>query len=84
MDAGSRIRHNYTTSPDSGCTLAVTAITGRNQNASGSDPACLLGQFYCMFLISSDKPFIHSLSVLRHRQADPHSDSLTYVIIATQ
>ena len=24
------------------CTLAIMAITGRNQNASGSDPACLL------------------------------------------
>ena len=30
----------YTIWPDSGCTLA---ITGRNQNASRSDPACLLG-----------------------------------------
>ena len=28
--------------PDSGCPLAVT---GRNQNASGSDPACLLGRW---------------------------------------
>ena len=27
---------------DSGCTLAVMAIIGRNQSASGSDPACLL------------------------------------------
>ena len=36
-DAGSRIR------ADSGCTLVVVAIAGRNQNASGSDPACLLG-----------------------------------------
>ena len=35
----------YTIRPDSGCTLAVMAITGRNQNASGSDPACLLGAF---------------------------------------
>ena len=26
-----------------GLILAVMAITGRNQNASGSDPACLLG-----------------------------------------
>ena len=34
----------YTIRPDSGCTLAVTAKTGRNQNASGSDPACLLGK----------------------------------------
>ena len=33
----------YTIRPDSGCTLAVMAIIGRNQNASGSDPACLLG-----------------------------------------
>ena len=33
----------YTIRPDTVCTLAVTAITGRNQNASGSDPACLLG-----------------------------------------
>ena len=32
----------YTIRPDSGCTLAVIAITGHNQNASGSDPACLL------------------------------------------
>ena len=45
MDAGIRIRHNYTIRHDSGCTLAVMAITGRNQNASGSDPACLLGLF---------------------------------------
>ena len=28
--------------PDSGCTLAVMATIGRNQNASESDPACLL------------------------------------------
>ena len=36
----------YTIRADSGCTLAVKAITGRNQNAaSGSDPACLLGSF---------------------------------------
>ena len=41
-DAGSRIQH-IRVRPDSGCTLAVMAITGRNQNASGSDPACLLG-----------------------------------------
>ena len=27
----------------SGVILAVTAITGHNQNAFGSDPACLLG-----------------------------------------
>ena len=31
---------------DYGCTLAVMAITGHNQNASGSDQACLLGK-YC-------------------------------------
>ena len=31
----------YTTRAESGCTLAVMAINGRNQNASGSDPACL-------------------------------------------
>ena len=36
----------YTIRPNSGWTLAVTAITGRNQNASGSDPACWLGG-YC-------------------------------------
>ena len=36
---------------DSGCTLAVRAITGSNQNASGSDPACLLG-------IASDHPLV--------------------------
>ena len=41
-DAGSRMRHNYTIRPDSGRTLAVMAIIGRNQEASGSDPACLL------------------------------------------
>ena len=34
----------YTIRPDSGCTLVVMAITGRNQTASGSDPACLLGR----------------------------------------
>ena len=42
-DARRRIWHIYTIRADSGCTLAVMAITGRNQNASGSDPACLLG-----------------------------------------
>ena len=31
----------YTIRPDSGCTQAVMATTGRNQIASGSDPACL-------------------------------------------
>ena len=31
--------------PDSGSTLAVTAITGRNQNASRPDPACLLENY---------------------------------------
>ena len=35
----------YTFCHDSGCTLAVMAITGRNQNASESDPACLLGYY---------------------------------------
>ena len=34
----------YTIRPDSGCTLAIMTITGRNQNASGSDPVCLLGK----------------------------------------
>ena len=33
----------YTIRPDSGCMLAVMAITGRNQNASGSNPECVLG-----------------------------------------
>ena len=33
----------YTIRPNSGCTLAIMTTTGRNQNASGSDPACLLG-----------------------------------------
>ena len=32
----------YMIRADFGCTLAVMAITGHNQNASGSDPACLL------------------------------------------
>ena len=32
----------YTIRPDSGCMLAVMAVTGHNQNASESDPACLL------------------------------------------
>ena len=35
----------YTTGPDFGCTLAIMAITGCNQNAAESDPACLLGGF---------------------------------------
>ena len=39
----------YTIRPDTGCTLAVMAITGRNQNASGSDPACLLGCTLTLF-----------------------------------
>ena len=34
----------YTIWADSGCTLAVMAIIGCNQNTSGSDPACLLGR----------------------------------------
>ena len=29
----------------SGCTLAMMAITGRDQNTSGSDPACVLGSW---------------------------------------
>ena len=33
----------YMIRPNSGCTLAVTSITGHNQNAFGSDPTCLLG-----------------------------------------
>ena len=33
----------YTIQPDSGSMLAIMAITGRNQNASRSDLACLLG-----------------------------------------
>ena len=33
----------YTIRPNSGCMLAVMAITGCNQNASRSDPACSLG-----------------------------------------
>ena len=33
----------YTVRADSGCMLAVMAITSCNQNASGLDPACLLG-----------------------------------------
>ena len=36
----------YTTRPDSGCTLAVMGISGHNLNASGSDQACLLGQYH--------------------------------------
>ena len=32
----------YTIRPDSGCTLSVMAISGRNQDASGPDLACLL------------------------------------------
>ena len=35
----------HTIQSGSGCTLAVTAITGRNQNVSESDPACLLEVF---------------------------------------
>ena len=40
----------YTIQPDSGCMLAVIAITDHNQKASGFDPACLLG--------SLPKPFL--------------------------
>ena len=36
--------------PDHGCTLAVTAITGRKQNASGSDPACLLDIYIYIYI----------------------------------
>ena len=49
-DPGHLLRTNGTESDvgklDSGCTLAVIAITGRNQNASGSDPACSRGSFF--------------------------------------
>ena len=46
----------YTIRSSSGCMLAVMAITGRNQNASGSDLACLLGllcMLHCPFLENS-------------------------------
>ena len=33
----------YMIQSNSGCMLAVMAITGCNQNASGSDPACSQG-----------------------------------------
>ena len=39
--------------PDSGCTLAVMATTGRNRNASGSNPACLLGAYMYALCVSS-------------------------------
>ena len=53
----------YTIWPDPGCTLAIMAITGRNQNASGSDLACLLGYliviwwtvFTCFFHLLFDE-----------------------------
>ena len=46
----------YTIRADSGCTLAVIAITGRNQNASESDPACLLGAFnYRLKLVKKER-----------------------------
>ena len=35
----------YTVWPNSGCTLAIMAQTSCNENASESDPACLLGFF---------------------------------------
>ena len=41
-DAGSWIRHIIMIRPNSGCMLVVMAVTGRNQNASRSDLACLL------------------------------------------
>ena len=40
------VRSAYTTRPDSGCTLAVMDISSHNLNASGSDQACLLGQYH--------------------------------------
>ena len=41
----------YTIWPDFGCTLAVTATTGCNQNTSGSDLACLLGSLHmCIYI----------------------------------
>ena len=43
----------YTTRPDSGCTLAVMTISGRNQNASGSDPACLLDKHHVYYILVS-------------------------------
>ena len=46
----------YTIRADSGCTLAVIAITGRNQHASESDPACLLGAFnYRLKLVKKER-----------------------------
>ena len=35
----------YMIRPNSGCTLAIMAVTGHNQNASELDPACLLGLY---------------------------------------
>ena len=49
----------YTTRPDSGCTLAVMAISGDNQNASGSDQACLLGQYHPPCSTISLSPAVH-------------------------
>ena len=38
--------------PESGCTLAVMAIAGRNQNASESDPGMFTGS--CMMPLRRD------------------------------
>ena len=41
----------HTTWPDCGCTLAVSALTGCIQNASGWDPACLLGTCHLLLFL---------------------------------
>ena len=45
---------------DSGCMLAVMALTGCNQNASGSDPACLLGKLMESCAIKADITIVRS------------------------
>ena len=41
--------------PSSGCMLGMVAVTGRNQNASRKDPACLLGNYFFFFKLNNFK-----------------------------
>ena len=57
----------YTIRHDSGCTLAAMVITGRNQNTSGLDPACLLGNRRKISFLKH-KLSRHTLIYICHRQ----------------
>ena len=73
----------YTIRPDSDCTLAIMAPTGCNQNASGSDPAWLLGwqSRHGMYNYSSDFFSFEycSFAALSHWFDNDHANNLFIV-----